>query len=110
MRCICCRCRPIQPKALNQWHYMACTIMAFAGGLFGVVLGNSFINEFYTAYPANNRYWQVGICPTASLDVVFDLVVIGLLYKAYPNGCGHKFTFLPRLRPDPMRGHRLLCS
>ncbi|KAL0045657.1 hypothetical protein WJX82_000761 [Trebouxia sp. C0006] len=55
------RVRPIQPKALNQWHYMACAIMAFVGGLFGVVLGNSFINEFYTAYPVNNRYWQGGL-------------------------------------------------
>ncbi len=28
-----------------------------------------------------------------------DLVVIGLLYMAYHDGCRHKFTFLPRLRP-----------
>ena len=46
---------------------MACAIMAFAGGLFGVVLGNSFINEFYTAYPVDNRYWQVRICPPLHL-------------------------------------------
>ncbi len=58
---------PFNPKALNQWHYMACAIIAFVGGLFGVVLGNSFINEFYTAYPVNSRYWQVSICPTAPL-------------------------------------------
>jgi len=32
--------------------------------------------------------------------------VIGLVYKAHSNG---KCTFLPRLRPYPMRGHRLLC-
>ena len=37
----------------------------------------------------------------------FDLVVIGLLYMAYPDG-RHKLIFLPRLRPYPMRGHWLL--
>ena len=40
---------------------MACAVMAFAGGLFGVVLGNAFMNEFYSAYPVNNRYWQVSV-------------------------------------------------
>ena len=39
---------------------MACAIMAFVGGFFGVVLANSFMNEFYSAYPVNSRYWQVG--------------------------------------------------
>ncbi len=38
------------------------------------------------------------------------LVVIGLLYMAYPDGCQHEFTFLPRLRPYPMRGRRLLYA
>ncbi len=37
-----------------------------------------------------------------------DSVVIGLLYTAYPDGCWHQFTFLPRLRPYPVRGHWLL--
>ena len=36
------------------------------------------------------------------------VLVIGLLYMAYPNGCRHKHTCLPRLRPYPMRGHRFL--
>ncbi len=53
--------------------------MAFAGGLFGVVLGNSFINEFYTAYPVNNRYWQVSICPTAPLQVLYRSVHVDVL-------------------------------
>jgi len=35
--------------------------------------------------------------------------MIGLVYKAYPDGCRHKYTYLPRLRPYPVRGHRLLC-
>ncbi len=41
-----------------------------------------------------------------------DSVVIGLLYMAYPNGCLHKFTFLPRLWPCPVRGALALvyCS
>jgi hypothetical protein len=49
-------------------------------------------------------------CTSHSLWLVFfvDLVVIGLLYMAYPNKCQHKGTFLPRLRPYPMRGHWLL--
>ena len=37
-----------------------------------------------------------------------DLVVIGILYVACPDGCWLQFTLLPRLRPYPMRGHRLL--
>jgi len=36
------------------------------------------------------------------------LVVIGLVYRAYPNGCWHKVIFLPRPRPYPVRGHCLL--
>jgi len=35
-------------------------------------------------------------------------VVIGRLYKAHPVGCRHSFTFMPRLRPNPMREYRLL--
>jgi len=37
-----------------------------------------------------------------------SLVVIGLVYKAYPDGCRHKYTFLPKPRPYPVRGHWLL--
>ena len=33
-----------------------------------------------------------------------DSVLFDLLYLAYPKGCQHKFTFLPRLRPYSMRG------
>ena len=54
-----CLCRPVQPKILNQWYYLAVAAMAFAGGLFGVVLGNAFENEFYVRYPLNSRYYQV---------------------------------------------------
>ena len=35
----------------------------------------------------------------------YYLVLIGLFYKAYPNGCQQ---VLLRLRPYPVRGHRLL--
>ena len=31
--------------------------------------------------------------------ILVDLLVVGLLYMAYPNGCRHKLTFLPRLKP-----------
>ena len=31
--------------------------------------------------------------------VCFDLVLIGLLYKAYPNGCQHRLQILLRARP-----------
>ena len=37
-----------------------------------------------------------------------DTVLIGLLYKAYPDGCQHRLQVLLRLRPCPMRGHWLL--
>ncbi len=39
-----------------------------------------------------------------------DLIVIGLLYKAYPNGCQHRLQVLLMLRPYPVRGHRFFCS
>ncbi len=43
-----------------------------------------------------------------------DLVVTGLLYVAYSNGCRHKctFTFMPRLRPLSCEGASALvrCS
>ena len=38
----------------------------------------------------------------------FKLILVGLLYKAYPNGCQHRLQVLLRLRPYPMRGHQLL--
>ncbi len=34
--------------------------------------------------------------------------MIGLVYLAYPGGCRHKFTFLPRLRPYPIKSHSFL--
>ncbi len=43
-----------------------------------------------------------------SAIAAFDLVAIGLLYIAYPNGRRLTITLLPTLRPLPMRGHRLL--
>ena len=46
----------------------------------------------------------------ACVRFLYYSVVIGLLYMAHPDGCQHKFTFQPRPRPYPMRGHRLLCS
>ncbi len=45
---------------------------------------------------------------TSKYMLFISLVMIGLVNKAYPDGCRHKFTFLPRLRPYPVRGHRLL--
>ena len=54
-----CTCRPIQPKILNRWYYLAVATMAFMGGLFGVVLGTAFQNEYYIPYPAPFRYYQV---------------------------------------------------
>ena len=33
-----------------------------------------------------------------------SLVMIGLLYKAHSDGCRHKHTVLPRLRPYPVPG------
>jgi len=32
---------------------------------------------------------------------IIDLVLIGLLYKAYPDGCQHGLQILLRLRPTP---------
>ena len=36
------------------------------------------------------------------------VVVIGLMYMAYPMVAGITFLSLPRLRPYPMRDHRLM--
>ncbi len=35
----------------------------------------------------------------------FFIVVIGVLYMPYPDGCRHVLTLLPRLRPYPMSEH-----
>jgi len=58
-----------------------------------------------SASPAFVRYATV-----CELLLVYDVtsVMTGLVYKAYPNGCQRKYTFLPRLRPYPLRGHWLL--
>ncbi len=44
----------------------------------------------------------------SNLKSFLDSVVIGLLYIAHLNGCWHRFTFLPRLMPDPVRERQLL--
>ncbi len=54
---------------------------------------------------------QVLLCQACCCCVctqILNLVLIGLLYKAYPFYCQHRFTNLLRLRPHPVRGHRLL--
>ncbi len=46
------------------------------------------------AYPGSVQtmtYMQAGGCAYCSL---FDLVAIGLVYMAYPNGCRQKLPFL----------------
>ena len=35
------------------------------------------------------------------ITVYVDSVMIGLLYMAYPDGCQHEVTFLPKLRIHP---------
>ena len=46
-----------------------------------------------------------GIAWLGQACISHRLVVIGLLYVAYPDGSQHNITFLPRLRPYPVRGH-----
>ncbi len=38
------------------------------------------------------------------ITIHVDSVIIGLLYMAYPGGCQHNSTSLPKLRLYPMRG------
>lgn len=46
--------------------------------------------------------------PNAVSVTVLVLIVIGLLYKAYSNGCRHVYTLLPRFKPYPGGGgHQL---
>ncbi len=51
-------------------------------------------------------------CPcsagTCKKPATLNLVVFSLSYMAHPNGCWHRLTFLLRLRPYSVRGHRLL--
>lgn len=42
--------------------------------------------------------------PNAVSVTVLVLIVIGLLYKAYSNGCRHVYTLLPRFKPYPGGG------
>ena len=39
--------------------------------------------------------------------LLFGLVMTGLVYMAYPDGCQHRCTVMSRLRPYPMRWHWL---
>ena len=32
------------------------------------------------------------------------------MYTAYSNACWHTHALLPRLRPSPLKEHRLLCN
>ncbi|KAL3146993.1 hypothetical protein ABBQ38_014960 [Trebouxia sp. C0009 RCD-2024] len=54
------RVRPIQPKIVNRWYFLAVTAISFFGGLCGVVLGYAFYHEYWSRYPINSRYWQFG--------------------------------------------------
>ncbi len=44
----------------------------------------------------------------SSVCLYYDLILIGLLYKAHPDGCQHRLQILLRPRPYPIRGHWLL--
>ena len=68
----------------------------------------------------NNACWSMGTLLSCTLccaalthcgmpACIFDAVMIGLSHMAYPNGCWHTITFLPRLRHYPVRGHGLNC-
>ena len=46
--------------------------------------------------------WAIDLHQVYTLSQ-FELVVVGLLYMAYPNGFQHEMTLLQRLRPYPMR-------
>jgi len=52
----------------------------------------------------------VGLHSCMRILHLFSLVVIGLtiVYKAHPDGCGRKYTFLPRLRFYPVRASALV--
>ncbi len=53
--------------------------------------------------------WSCKATLGESADVeAYSLVVIGLVYKIYPDGCRRQHTFLLRLRPYPVREHWLL--
>jgi len=58
-------------------------------------------------YEHQRRLGSFGV--QVCLYFCFNLVVIGLMYKAYPDDCQHRLQVLLRLRPYPVRGHRLLC-
>ncbi len=48
--------------------------------------------------------------PHTCLVYKLVVIVVKLVYKAYTYDCQHEYTFLPRLRPYPLRGYRLSWS
>lgn len=54
-----CVCRPIQPDVLNNYHFVAISVLTFVGGYFGAVLGNAMLGETYSTYSLNRYYYQV---------------------------------------------------
>ena len=49
-------------------------------------------------------------CLHRRMYVVYNLVMIGLLHTACFDGCRHKVTFLPRLRPYAMEASALVSG
>ncbi len=73
--------------------------------------------HLHRACPCSGCLRKLPCKPLTSLATTYtftthfhNLVLIGLLYKAYPDDCQHRLEILLRLRPYPMRGHQLLCS
>jgi len=88
----------IEPPGVVRWaasmHCLTCSYCLYACDVCAVALG--------PRSSAASRRWT-----SLYLSVCTPYVVmIGLLYKAYPNGYQQ---VLLRLRPYPVRGHQLLC-
>ncbi len=103
----------------------ACTLLAFLKVCLLCILSDMAMQSACTAATCiNNAQAQAQLdfhqldCDTdatncfatlCSSQLLLSAVMIGLLYMAYPDGCRLETTFLPRLRPHPVRGHHLLC-
>ena len=72
-------CRPIQPKIVSKWFYLAVALVAYLGGLLGVALSGAFKNEWAGETAPDSRYWVVSPSKYTEL-FVHDITCVTVLH------------------------------